>query len=143
MTEQDVKQDTALTINWLRVNLPTIAAVVGVGFYVGIWQTQIQSTLTSVQVELTHVKTQLATMQTIPYRIDVAEQALRDTNGRVDALSNTLIGQLDLVRRDVNRLTTSVEVLSSRVGILTGDIDEPIRRRSRPAPADSLDDVKP
>lgn len=59
----------------------------------------------------------------------------RDTNGRVDTLSNTIISQMDLIRRDVNRLTTQVEVLSSRVGLLTGDIDDPKQRRSRTGPA--------
>lgn len=135
MTAEDMKNDTALTFNWLRVNFPTIAAVVGVGLYVGSVQTQIQASLAGLQMEASALKAQVSSMTTVPYRVDQAEQAIREVNGRVDNLSNTIIGQMDLIRRDVNRLTTEVEVLSSRVGILTGDIDEPKQRRSRPGPA--------
>lgn len=135
MTAEDMKNDTALTFNWLRVNFPTIAAVVCVGLYVGSVQTQIQASLAGLQMEASALKTQVSSMTTVPYRVDQAEQAIREVNGRVDNLSNTIIGQTDLIRRDVNRLTTEVEVLSSRVGILTGDIDEPKQRRSRPGPA--------
>ena len=135
MTAEDMKNDTALTFNWLRVNFPTIAAVVGVGLYVGSVQTQIQASLAGLQMEASALKTQVSSMTTVPYRVDQAEQAIREVNGRVDNLSNTIIGQMDLIRRDVNRLTTEVEVLSSRVGVLTGDIDEPKQRRLRPGPA--------
>lgn len=135
MMAEDMKNDTALTFNWLRVNFPTIAAVVGVGLYVGSAQTQIQASLAGLQMEASALKAQVSSMTTVPYRVDQAEQAIREVNGRVDNLSNTIIGQMDLIRRDVNRLTTEVEVLSSRVGILTGDVDEPKQRRSRPGPA--------
>lgn len=131
MTAEDMKNDTALTFNWLRVNFPTILAVVGVGLYIGTWQTQIQASLTSVQADMVAIKSQMQAMQNVPYRVDVQEQALRETNGRVDNLSNTIINQMDLIRRDVNRLTTGVEVLSSRVGMLTGDVEDPKQRRSR------------
>lgn len=135
MTAEDMKNDTALTFNWLRVNFPTIATVVGVGLYIGTWQTSIQATLAGLQAETAGLKAQMQAMTTVPYRVDQAEAAIRDTNGRVDTLSNTIISQMDLIRRDVNRLTTQVEVLSSRVGLLTGDIDDPKQRRSRSGPA--------
>jgi hypothetical protein len=134
MTGEDVKQNATLTINWLTANVPTIAAIIGVGLYIGTWQTSIQATLTGLQADTLALKAQLHTMQVVPYRVDQAEAAIRDVNTRVDNLSNTIINQMDLIRRDVNRLTTEVEVLSSRVGILTGDIEEPKQRRSRPGP---------
>lgn len=132
MTEPEVRQDTALTINWLRVNAPTIMAIVGVGWYIGTGYTQVSTQLDAMKTENAKVQAQLAIMQNLPYRMDLAETAMRDTNSRVDALSNTIINQMDLIRRDVNRLTTQVEVLSSRVGLLTGDVDEPKQRRTRP-----------
>lgn len=135
MTAEDMKNDTALTFNWLRVNFPTIATVVGVGLYIGTWQTSIQATLVGLQAETAGLKAQMQAMTTVPYRVDQAEAAIRDTNGRVDTLSNTIISQMDLIRRDVNRLKTQVEVLSSRVGLLTGDVDDPKQRRSRSGPA--------
>lgn len=134
MTGEDVKQNAQLTVNWLTANVPTILTIVGVGLYIGTWQTQIQADLSSLRTDTVALKAQLQNMQVVPYRVDQAEAAIRDTNTRVDNLSNTIINQMDLIRRDVNRLTTQVEVLSSRVGVLTGDIDDPKQRRSRPGP---------
>lgn len=134
MTGEDVRQNAQLTVNWLTANVPTILTIVGVGLYIGTWQTQIQADLSSLRTDTIALKAQLQNMQVVPYRVDQAEAAIRDTNTRVDNLSNTIINQMDLIRRDVNRLTTQVEVLSSRVGVLTGDIDDPKQRRSRPGP---------
>jgi outer membrane murein-binding lipoprotein Lpp len=73
------------------------------------------------------------------YRISQLENSSKELNGKIDNLSNTIIGSIDLVRRDVNRLTTQVEVLSARVGMIAGDIDEPKQRRSRPPPQEPPD----
>lgn len=135
MTGEDVKQDTTLTINWLRVNAPSLAAIAVAGFVGGNMLTGIQTSIATLSQENAAIRAQLQHMQNIPYRVDQAEAAILAANTRVDNLSNTIINQMDLIRRDVNRLTTEVEVLSSRVGILTGDIDEPKQRRSRPGPA--------
>lgn len=127
-----MKQDTVLTLNWLRVNFPTIAAIALAGFYVGGKLNDVNTSLAMIDRENVVLKTQVSEFINLPYRVQQLESGLKGTNERVDALSNTLISQLDLIRRDVNRLTTQVEVLSSRVGVLTGDVDEPKQRRARP-----------
>lgn len=133
MSADEMKQDSTVTLNWFRVNLPTIITIVGFGFYVGTNLNDIQKSITSLSKENTELKATTADISKIAYRVDQLEFGLQRANERTDALQNTLISSMDLMRRDINRLTTQVEVLSSRVGILTGDIDEPKQRRSRPA----------
>lgn len=132
MTNEDFSRSTSQTIDWLSRHAVTIMAVVGIGAWFGTWQTQVNAQILALQESSRANVAALRDLTNVPYRLEQAEVALRDTNGRVDNLSNTLIGQLDLMRRDVNRLTTTVEVLNSRVGLLTGEIDEPKQRRNRP-----------
>ena len=127
-----MKQDPTVTINWFRMNLPTIVMILGLGYYVGTNLNDLQKSISNLSQENSELKATTADMSKIIYRVDQLEVGLHRANERTDSLQNTLISSMDLMRRDINRLTTQVEVLSSRVGILTGDVDEPKQRRSRP-----------
>lgn len=134
-----MKQDATVTLNWFRINLPTIVMILGLGYYVGTNLNDLQKSIVSLSKENTELKASTADLSNISYRVDQLESGLHRANERTDSLQNTLISSMDLMRRDINRLTTQVEVLSSRVGVLTGDIDDPKQRRSRPGPASSPD----
>lgn len=134
-----MKQDATVTLNWFRINLPTIIMILGLGYYVGTNLNDLQKSIVALTRENTELKASTADLSNISYRVDQLEFGLQRANERTDSLQNTLISSMDLMRRDINRLTTQVEVLSSRVGILTGDIDEPKQRRSRPGPSTSPD----
>ena len=127
-----MKQDPTVTINWFRMNLPTIVMILGLGYYVGTNLNDLQKSISNLSQENSELKATTADMSKIIYRVDQLEVGLHRANERTDSLQNTLISSMDLMRRDINRLTTQVEVLSSRVGILTGDVEEPRQRRSRP-----------
>lgn len=129
-----MKQDSTVTLNWFRMNIPTIVMIVMLGVYVGTNMTELQKSIESLKEDSSSLKATTADMNKLVYRVEQLEVGLLNANNRVDGLQNTLISSMDLMRRDINRLTTQVEVLSSRVGILTGDIDEPKQRRSRPGP---------
>lgn len=131
-----MKQDATVTLNWFRMNVPTIVMIVGLGYYVGTNISDVQKSISHLSDASQELKMTTADMNKITYRVEQLESGLSRSNDRVDNLHNTLISGMDLMRRDINRLTTQVEVLSSRVGILTGDIDEPKQRRSRPGPSD-------
>lgn len=133
MSADEMKSDSTVTLNWFRVNLPTVVMILGLGYYVGTNLNDLQKSVSSLSQENSELKATTADISKIAYRVDQLEFGLQRANERTDALQNTLISSMDLMRRDINRLTTQVEVLSSRVGILTGDIDEPKQRRSRPA----------
>lgn len=132
MSADEMKQDSTVTLNWFRMNIPTIVMIVMLGVYVGTNMTALQKSIESLKEDSSSLKATTADMNKLVYRVEQLEVGLLNANNRVDGLQNTLISSMDLMRRDINRLTTQVEVLSSRVGILTGDIDEPKQRRSRP-----------
>lgn len=127
-----MKQDSTVTLNWFRINLPTIVMIVGLGFYVGTNMTNLQHSVDSLKYDNESLKKTTADINKIVYRVDQLEVGLQKANDRTDSLQNTLLSGMDLMRRDINRLTTQFEVLSSRVGMVIGDIDEPKQRRSRP-----------
>lgn len=134
MSADEMKQDPTVTLNWFRINLPTIVMILGLGYYVGTELRDLQKSMASLKEDNISLKSTTADMNKLTYRVDQLELGRAETNARVDGVQNTLISQIDLVRRDVNRTTTQMEVLSSRVGILIGDVDDPKQRRSRPAP---------
>ena len=136
MAGDDMKQDTTLTINWFRMNVPTLLVVIAAATTGATWQTATEAKVAQNAKDIAAIQVKMLVMENLPYRMEQAEKASVNTNVKVDNLSNTIISQMDLIRRDVNRLTTGVEVLSARVGLLTGEIDEPKRRRVRPGPED-------
>lgn len=137
-----MKQDTTLTINWFRMNVPTLLVVIAAATTGATWQTATEGKVTQNAKDIAALQGKISTMENLPYRMEQVERAVVNTNVKVDNLSNTIINQMDLIRRDVNRLTTGVEVLSSRVGLLAGDLEEPKRRRARPGPTE-LEDQTP
>lgn len=117
MAVDDMKQDATVTINWFRMNVPTLALIVAATVSGAAWQSRTDADVKHLQ-----------------YRIDQSEKAVANTNVKLDNLYNTLISQLDLIRRDLNRLTTSVEVISTEVRISNGEPREAKQRRTRPGP---------
>ena len=134
MAGDDMKQDTTLTINWFRMNVPTLLVVIAAATTGATWQTATEAKVSQNAKDIATLQGKMAVMEGLPYRMEQVEKASVNTNVKVDNLSNAIINQMDLIRRDVNRLTTGVEVLSARVGLLTGDVDDPKRRRVRPGP---------
>ena len=149
MTADQMKQDATVTINWFRVNFPTIVTLAGVLWFMAAQTTAINSRLDVLDQDRTErssiadrnyaaINATLEAMrgQNIPYRVGQAEIAVAETRQRMDQLQHTLLGQIELIRKDLSRLTTQVEVMSTRVGILTGDLDERGRSigKQRPVP---------
>lgn len=134
MSVNDMKQDSTVTLNWFRMNVPTITLIIGLGFYVGTNMTTLQHSINSLKYDNESLKSTTADINKIVYRVEQLEVGLHKANERTDSLQNTLLSGMDLMRRDINRLTTQFEVLSSRVGMVIGDVDEPKQRRARPAP---------
>lgn len=139
MAGDDVKQDTTLTINWFRMNVPTLVLILTAAVAGASWQSSTDSVVARNTADILSIQAKMTTMENLPYRMEQVEKGVANTNIKVDNLSNTIINQMDLIRRDVNRLTTGVEVLSARVGLLTGEVDEPKRRRARPGPSELED----
>jgi hypothetical protein len=136
---EDMKTDTTLTWNVLRVNLPTIVAICGVGLYVANGLRDAEKSTASLTTSLAQIQQTIAPLNNLEYRLTRVESYTNEAHTRIDNLSNTMINNIDLIRRDVNRLTTQVEVLSSQIGMVLGDEKVPIQRRSRPGGPMSVD----
>jgi hypothetical protein len=136
---EDMKTDTTLTWNVLRVNLPTIVAICGVGLYVANGLRDAEKSTAALTVSLSQIQQTIAPLNNLEYRLTRVEGYTNEAHTRIDNLSNTMINNIDLIRRDVNRLTTQVEVLSSQIGMVLGDEKNPVQRRSRPGGPISVD----
>lgn len=136
---EDMKTDTTLTWNVLRVNLPTIVAICGVGLYVANGLRDAEKSTAALTVSLSQIQQTIAPLNNLEYRLTRVEGYTNEAHTRIDNLSNTMINNIDLIRRDVNRLTTQVEVLSSQIGMVLGDEKTPAQRRSRPGGPISVD----
>lgn len=128
----DMKQDATLTWNWLRMNVPTLAAVIGVGLFINNGLRDAAKDAELLGQTVASIKETIAPLNNLEYRLTRAESYLSDAHTRIDNLSNTMINNIDLIRRDVNRQTTQIEVLSTQIGMLIGDEKVPVQRRSRP-----------
>ena len=135
MTVEDMKQDATVTINWFRVNFPTIVTVVGAIIVVAMQWSAVNSRLDGLDTDRQErsriadqnyavFNSRFDALQNIPYRVGQAEASINETRQRLDQLQQTLLSQIELVRKDLARLTTQFEVMNTRVGILTGDLDE-------------------
>lgn len=121
-------------ITWdiIKNSIPAVAVVAGAVFFVysGIKDSQANTAALSRSIE--KLEQVLEPVPNMHYRLTRAEDSIKEINIRVDNLSNTMINNIDLIRRDVNRLTTQVEVLSSQIGMVLGEEKIPVQRRSRP-----------
>lgn len=130
--QDEMKQDVTLTWNWLRMNVPTLIAVAGVGLFINNGLRDAAREAELLNKSVSSIKETVAPLNNLEYRLTRAEGYLNEAHTRIDNLSNTMINNIDLIRRDVNRLTTQVEVLSSQIGMVLGDDKIPVQRRSRP-----------
>ncbi len=129
----EMRQDTVVTWNWFRLNVPTIIAIAGVGLYINNGLRDAIKSTDDLKGSIDRVQTIIEPVPNITYRLQRAEENITAANTRIDNLSNTMINNIDLIRRDVNRLTTQVEVMSTRLQTYMVDYpDEPKQRRSRP-----------
>lgn len=121
-------------LNSFKMSATVLVLILGATSGGAAWQAHTSRTVAQVEKDVDAVVAKLAPLEGMPYRVLENEADIKKLDEKVDNLSNAIIGQMDLMRRDVNRLTTTVEVLNSRLGMLTGDIEAPRERRSRPAP---------
>jgi chromosome segregation ATPase len=64
------------------------------------------------------INMQLGQLSNIPYRVQQTETRLEETGKRIDRLSETIINSLDNIRKDLNGLSTRVEVMSGKLDTL-------------------------
>lgn len=128
------KQETAITWGMVRANIPVFLMLAGIGLYINNGLIKAEEKTVSLERAIDKIASNMEPVNHMAYRMDEAEKSIRDTNNRLDNLSNTMINNVDLIRRDVNRQTTQIEVLSSKLDMFMGVESEfPKQRRARPS----------
>ena len=124
-----MRQDREISVNWLRVNVPQVVAVVlgcsGVIWYVAGLEKTVDKIDTAqggrtVLVDKTFeaVQKRLDMLENIPLRMDLVERGLQSTNQRVDQYLTTLGAKIDSATSQINSVNTKVEVLNNKVDLL-------------------------
>lgn len=128
------EKENALTWGQIRGNIPVLLMLAGIAFYINNGLVKAEEKTAMLEKQLERIAASMEPVSHMTYRMDEAEKSIRDTNNRLDNLSNTMINNVDLIRRDVNRQTTQIEVLSSKLDMFMGvESDSPKQRRARPS----------
>ncbi|TPJ76895.1 hypothetical protein FJ422_29755 [Mesorhizobium sp. B2-6-3] len=130
----DMHQNREVSINWLRVNIPQIVAILSVGmglaWYGGNKLTSLEGRIEVVEQyrasrsaatdkNFDQIQQQLLPLSNLPYRVGVVEQGLLATNQRVDQYLQMLGAKIDGISDRVNGLSTKVEVLSQKIDAIS------------------------
>lgn len=127
------EKENAITWGQIRGNIPVLLMLAGIAFYINNGLVKAEEKTAMLEKQLERIAASMEPVNHMSYRMDEAEKSIRDTNTRLDNLSNTMINNVDLIRRDVNRQTTQIEVLSSKLDMFMGvESDTPKQRRARP-----------
>lgn len=141
----EVRQDRSVRLNWITINVPTIISIV-TAIMIGTWgwantnnrissvekardtrTIQTERRFDEINNSIAGLRESVTPLDNITYRVGVLEGSLSETNDRIDRLSEAILSSLDLIRRDVNGLSTRVEVLSQKID----NISEETRSRDR------------
>lgn len=114
----EMHSNTNVRVNWFNVNVPTILAVLGVGWGIATYVADMQTRISGVEDSVSEAQTSLDNLVSIPYRMNAVEGQIVQTNARLDRLIENLTNSVDLLRKDVNTVGTKVEVLSSKIDAL-------------------------
>jgi hypothetical protein len=130
LTEDSMHQDREVNVNWLRINVPSVAAIVFTGVIVSMYVQNLSNKVVTIEANnkeratlvdknLDQIKGQLDPLTNLPYRVQSVEQSLISTNQRMDNYLQTLGVKIDGISDKVNGLSTKVEVLSQKIDIIT------------------------
>lgn len=122
----EMHQTTQLRINWLNVNVPTIVALITAGWWATTYLNGLDFRLQEVEeyrIERSKVtdrkfdliEDRMQPLSNMPYRVQILETQIIEANKRMDRMAETIINSIDMLRRDVNGLSTRVEVLANKI----------------------------
>lgn len=128
--EHDMESDRGIHINWLRFNVPQLAAIVAFSGGVAIGYGDLSGRIAKIEdaraarivvsdARFSDMQTSLTPLVNLPYRVNVLEQQQIATNARIDRFTEAISATLEFIRKDVNTLATKVEVLGTKIDALT------------------------
>ena len=127
-----MQQSREVNVNWLRINVPSVAAIVCTGIIVSMYVQNLANKVSTIETNgkdrslvvdksFDQIKDQLNPLVNLPYRMTSVENSLLATNQRMDTYLQTIGAKIDGVIDRVNGLSTKVEVLSQKIDTITPD----------------------
>lgn len=129
-------KETEVNVNW-NINAGTILTVLAMGtaslMYIASIDARvkqgedyrvIRSNMTD--KNFANVNAQLDAMKDLPYRIGQLEAQANAANARMDRIADSFLGSAESIKKDVNALTTKVEVMSQKID----NLDVPRTRKT-------------
>lgn len=101
-------QDGTVTINWFRMNVPSLVLIGGAVWWLSGNTAEVQARVDKLNHDVMNVSEQVTPITTTLYRIGIIEGQLSEANRKNDKLSEA-----------VNNLTTSVELLRQQLQSIT------------------------
>lgn len=147
----EMKSDATLTMNWLRMNVPTLLAIGGLVWYTAQNDAQQEARIDAIEksrqerskeadgkfaainTSVSVLSQRVEPMTNVVYRVGVVESQVVETNKRLDRLQEVLLASIEALRKDVNTMSTRVEVLAQKIDAIT-----PIKRAGLEAPPPEL-----
>jgi hypothetical protein len=125
-TESTDVQNGKVNVNCFNFNVPTIVAVLGVGWGVASYIKGMEARIEKIEEyrvtrssttdrKFDDIQQALIPLANMPYRVNVLEQQATAINIRIDRFTELISNTMELIRKDVNTLGTKVEVLSEKI----------------------------
>ncbi len=125
-----MNQDREVNVNWLRINVPSIAAIIVAAVTISSYVQSLASDIKKIEdtrqtnkalldKDIDNIQKKLDNVADAPLRLDLLEKNLAATNARMDTYLQTLGTKIDGVSDRVGSLTTKVEVLAQKIEQIT------------------------
>lgn len=130
LEDDNVQNSSEVSINWYRFNIPSLVTVIVTAIGMVTYVNNLDARLAKVEEyrvtrsavtdkKFDDIQTALAPLTNMPYRVGILEQQATAINVRIDRFTEILSNTLELIRKDVNGLSTKIEVLSNKVDNLS------------------------
>lgn len=136
-----MKSETTLIWQWLRINVPTILAIGGLVWYTAQNNAAtyarlhaLENSSAGITASVNALVARVEPLGNVTYRVQVLETQAAETSKRIDRFSETIVNSLDLIRRDVNGVSTRIEVLSQKIDSLPSNTSGNRRAETSPVP---------
>lgn len=137
-----MNQNRQLNVNWFNINVPTILAVIGTAIGLVKYIDSIDDRTETLTNSVSDIKTQLQSLNDIPFRVLTSEglinqldarqkESSTQLNARIDRISETVVNAFEVIRKDIGSLSTDVQVQSNKIDNLSDKVD---KMDSKPKP---------
>jgi cell division protein ZapA (FtsZ GTPase activity inhibitor) len=123
-------QNREVNVNWLRINVPSIAAVIMAAVTLTVYIQKLEGRLDVIEQSrqarsvvsdknFDEIQDKLKPLDNVTFRLDQMDKRDDAQDARIDKLLEIMGGKLDGVVDRVNVLSTKVEVLSQKIDSIT------------------------